>query len=54
MHFRIQGLPTEPFAPLFAMSGWALAKRGAVRRIAERGAAIPAASASPTPKQAMN
>jgi hypothetical protein len=36
MHFRIKGLPAEPFAPLFAMSDWALDKRGAVRRIADR------------------
>ena len=55
MHFRIKGLPTEPFAPLFAMPDWALEKRGAVRRIAVRDkAGYPAASASPTPKQAMN
>src|SRR3984957_11493231 len=36
MHFRIKGLPTEPFAPLFAMPDWALEKRGAVRRIADK------------------
>jgi hypothetical protein len=36
MHFRIKGLPAEPFAPLFAMSDWALEKRGAVRRVADR------------------
>ena len=36
MHFRIKGLPAEPFAPLFAMPDWALEKRGAVRRIADR------------------
>jgi hypothetical protein len=35
MHFRIQGLPAEEFAPLFAMSDAALAERGAVRRIAD-------------------
>ena len=35
MHFRIQGLPAEPFAPLFAMPDWALKKHGAVRTIAE-------------------
>ena len=35
MHFRIQGLPAEQFAPLFAMSDAALAERGAVRRIAD-------------------
>src|SRR5580698_3894875 len=35
MHFRIQGLPAEQFAPLFAMSDAALAEKGAVRRIAD-------------------
>jgi hypothetical protein len=35
MHFRIQGLPAETFAPLFALSDDALAERGAVRRIAD-------------------
>jgi hypothetical protein len=35
-HFRIQGLPTEPFAPLFDMQDWALEKHGAVRRIADK------------------
>jgi hypothetical protein len=35
-HFRIKGLPAEPFAPLFAMPDWALEKRGAVRRIADK------------------
>jgi hypothetical protein len=35
MHFRIQGLPAEQFAPLFALSDEELAKRGAVRRIAD-------------------
>jgi hypothetical protein len=34
-HFRIRGLPAEPFAPLFDMPDWALAKHGAVRRIAD-------------------
>jgi hypothetical protein len=34
-HFRIKGLPAEPFAPLFAMPDWALEKHGAVRRIAD-------------------
>lgn len=34
-HFRIKGLPAEPFAPLFDMPDWALEKRGAVRRIAD-------------------
>ena len=35
MHYRIQGLPAEQFAPLFALSDEELATRGAVRRIAE-------------------
>jgi Protein of unknown function (DUF1203) len=35
MHFRIQGLPTEQFAQLFALSDEELAQRGAVRRIAD-------------------
>jgi uncharacterized protein DUF1203 len=36
MHFRIQGLPAEQFAPLFAMSDDELARHGAVRHIADR------------------
>jgi hypothetical protein len=35
MHFRIQGLPAEQFAPLFALSDQELAARGAVRRVAD-------------------
>jgi hypothetical protein len=35
MHFRVQGLPAEQFAPLFALSDQQLAERGAVRRIAD-------------------
>ena len=35
MSFRITGLPAEPFQPLFAMSDAELAKRSAVRRIAD-------------------
>ena len=35
-HFRIKGLPAEPFASLFAMPDWALEKHGAVRRIADK------------------
>jgi uncharacterized protein DUF1203 len=35
MHFRIQGLPAEYFAPLFALTDAELAQRGAVRRIAD-------------------
>jgi hypothetical protein len=37
MHFRIRGLPAEPFAPLFTLNDEALAQRGAVRRTAEAG-----------------
>jgi Protein of unknown function (DUF1203) len=35
-HFRIKGLPAEPFAPLFAMTDSALKDCGAVRRIADK------------------
>jgi hypothetical protein len=35
MTFRIQGLPAEPFTPLFSMSDADLAAHGAVRRIAD-------------------
>jgi hypothetical protein len=35
MSFRIQGLPADQFAPLFALSNEELAGRGAVRRIAD-------------------
>src|SRR6185369_13902988 len=35
MRFRITGLPAEEFAPLFALSDEELARRGAVRRIAD-------------------
>jgi hypothetical protein len=35
MSFRIQGLPAEDFAPLFALSDEELAARSAVRRIAD-------------------
>ena len=35
MTFRIQGLPAEQFAPLFALSDEELAMRGGVRRIAD-------------------
>jgi Protein of unknown function (DUF1203) len=35
MHFRIQGLAAEQFAPLFALTDDALAQRGAVRQIAD-------------------
>ncbi|HUK58016.1 MAG TPA: DUF1203 domain-containing protein [Stellaceae bacterium] len=35
MSFRIRGLPNEPFAPLFELADDELAKRGAVRRIAD-------------------
>jgi len=36
MSFRIQGLPADQFAPLFALSDEELAARGALRRIADR------------------
>lgn len=35
MHFRIQGLPAEKFAPLFALSDDELRRHGAVRQIAD-------------------
>src|ERR1700684_3611705 len=35
MPFRIQGLPAETFAPLFALTDDALAQHGAVRQIAD-------------------
>lgn len=35
MSFRITGLPAETFAPLFDLSDAELARRGAVRRIAD-------------------
>jgi hypothetical protein len=35
-HFRIQGLPAEPFAPLFDMPDGELEKHRAVRRIADK------------------
>src|SRR5580698_6228206 len=35
MYFRIQGLPAENFAHLFALSDEELARHGAVRRIAD-------------------
>jgi len=35
MHFRIQGLPAEQFAPLFALPDKDLAQRDAVRRVAD-------------------
>jgi len=35
MSFRIQGLPAEQFAPLFALSDDELAAEGAVRRVAD-------------------
>ena len=36
MSFRITGLPTEQFVDLFDMSDDELARRGAVRRIADQ------------------
>jgi hypothetical protein len=38
MSFRISGLPTEPFTPLFDLSDDELRERGAVRRIAQHNA----------------
>lgn len=35
MSFRIQGLPAEPFSPLFTLCDDELAARGAVRRVAD-------------------
>ncbi len=35
-HFRIRGLPPEPFAPLFDMPDGELEKHAAVRRIADK------------------
>jgi Protein of unknown function (DUF1203) len=35
MHFRIRGLPSDHFAPLFTLSNDELAQQGAVRRIAD-------------------
>jgi hypothetical protein len=35
MHFRIRGLPAEQFAPLFSLSDEELARKGAVRRLAD-------------------
>jgi hypothetical protein len=35
MHFRIQGLPAEPFSHLFGLSEDELAQHGAVRQIAD-------------------
>ena len=36
MSFRVQGLPADQFAPLFALSDAELAARGAVRRVADQ------------------
>lgn len=41
MHFRITGLPAEPFQPLFALDDAELAARGAVRSIADGRPAFP-------------
>jgi hypothetical protein len=41
MHFRLTGLPAEPFAELFSMSDEALAARRAVRVVAEAGGGYP-------------
>src|SRR5579859_4519805 len=41
MHFRITGLPAEPFAELFSLSDEALAARRAVRVTADRNHGYP-------------
>lgn len=41
MGFRIRGLPAEPFAELFSLSGDALTARGAVRVTADRAPGFP-------------
>ncbi len=41
MHFRIRGLPAEPFADLFALDDDELAARRAVRRIASSAPGYP-------------
>jgi hypothetical protein len=41
MHFRITGLPAEPFQPLFALDDAELAAHGAVRSIADGRPAFP-------------
>lgn len=41
MHFRITGLPAEPFAELFTLSDEALAARRAVRMVADQAHGYP-------------
>ncbi|HEY3818047.1 MAG TPA: DUF1203 domain-containing protein [Polyangiaceae bacterium] len=41
MSFQLRALPSDPFAPLFALSDDALAERGAVRRVADRPRSLP-------------
>ncbi|MBV8157841.1 MAG: DUF1203 domain-containing protein [Dyella sp.] len=41
MHFRITGLPAEPFAELFSLSDDALAERRAVRVVADQAHGYP-------------
>ncbi|MHA6202896.1 DUF1203 domain-containing protein [Dyella soli] len=41
MHFRISGLPAEPFAELFSLSDAALAARQAMRTVADKPHAYP-------------
>lgn len=41
MHFRITGLPAEPFAELFSLSDEALAERHAVRVVADQAHGYP-------------
>lgn len=41
MSFRIQGLPAEPFRPLYGLSDAALHERGVTRHIADRAVGFP-------------
>jgi hypothetical protein len=41
MHFRISGLPAEPFAALFTLSDEALTERRAVRMVADSDSGFP-------------
>ena len=41
MHFRVSGLPAEPFAELFSLSDEALAERRAVRMVADSDSGFP-------------
>ena len=41
MHFRLSGLPAEPFAELFSLSDEALAQRQAMRVVADQAHGYP-------------